>query len=307
MTNMFWSVPRILLGVVILVLATSPLAATACSVTFDPKIQHNPETFIFEGRIVGFVADSTRRAWFEEFMVPDSVDFQQGEPAAGLLIEISNVTNAPYRAARYAVYPAGVGGGCEPLYWPRFRLDAEYEVGETVAVLAVSNEPDEANVPEVPSLIVWMLSRGVIIKAGAVGGEWGLEQWRDDFLYDSRLADAVRISNLEESRTWAYLDRMRFEYERDLKRLSDTLSDEERLRIVFKTRQYWYNVGSYLGERSDCGYAQLVSTYLGSQSLVNRLAGHIVLWGLRPLASEEACRAAVYVEQEEYRNQSDSN
>lgn len=119
-----------------LILALVALAvqepARACSQLLGPaKIEFDRSIYVFEGRVVGFASDSLTHAdggypaWFWEGTEPPP-----GTPMAGaVLIEPIVVVNTPRRAAQFAVFPAGLGAMCEPVYSTEIELAGRFVVG----------------------------------------------------------------------------------------------------------------------------------------------------------------------------------
>ncbi len=289
---------------VLALVALFALPATACDLIPSPKVAFDPATFVFEGRVVGFVTDGERPS-FEAWYASESLAPGEDSHAAGLLVAPFTVVNAPEPAEVYAVFPTQLGVACELALASLRSLRAAYAVGDTLAIVAQA-PPVPASGPfftALPLGTVPVISGpvpgfsgpfgGLILRAAEVGGHRRLASWGTEGWEYTTMADAEAHWYQAGAAPVAWSARVTYEYERDLAALTSVATPAERFALLTKVRRYWFTAenGSYRGDL-DCGYGALVRRYAGGLGEADEVGGQLLHWGLRPFPSEGSCAAA---------------
>lgn len=289
-----------LLPLLALLWAGAPQAAPRCSIYVEPRLERDPDAFVFEGRVVGFTTDSLtlawHNAWLREEMARPLEELLEGTPeevpasyprAGALLLEPVDVAHAPRRAARYAVFPADLDADCSPIFSTADSLAAHYAIGDRLLVVAHRDRglsvPDPDALPLFAGCCVSVLARVSDIDgdyASTVPFSESIELRRGYRDLSDALADPdASLSPADE-------ERLAYEYARDLVRLYESRSEEDRIRILLSIRAY-----RFYGN-DDCGYVDLVQRHLRRTPARDRLGAYLLIARLRPFPTPGVCQAA---------------
>lgn len=311
--------------------ATAPAAsAVACTIRARPPLDYfNPTFYVFTGRVTGYVADGALRSKANTEVVrrPDGTSVQRvasWEPGWGVVIEVLNVVHAPRRRASYVVFPAGLDGACLPEYRTRERVEADYALGDTVAVVS-EGETDRLGRPwgfsigEQHGLPLTEWTRGGHVgrrslPSGVYLGAWSADPdsagpldsftRRHDDLYArwERVRQAAetapdslwealstRVAQIEDEMNVAG-DRLHFEFRGDLARLEHEPFPSERVALLAKMRRYWWTLRS--DQPFECSFTTLVHTYLPNVEDRRSLNRTLRASRLKPAASASGCRTS---------------
>lgn len=296
---------------------------------FFPRVEFDSTTYVFEGRVVGFATDSLTQSFTGRY-VPERLQPGEDPQAAALLVVPITQEHLPVEAEVYSVFPYWLSDQyARYAFELTSALRARFEVGDRVAVAARENDlltgtpsgahplvsprhggallrvadldpsdPDQIDLA--PFSYVREATRPHVAYDEAMGAvEWAEEVARRATT-DSAYADLAEPSL---NRAVAWIERLKYEYERDLFRLHDSAvrgaPASERIAILQSVRAYWFTQDKRDRWRDmDCLYGALVENYLSEAAARAELGGRLLLAGLRPLPSTAACEAAERIRRE---------
>ena len=276
------------------------VAIGACDTRADrPTPVHDPTEFVFEGRVVGFVEDSTRTGMYR----PSRWILPLHAPAAGVLVEPISIVQAPRVADAYAIFlHTGRRASESSGYSTIHDLERRYAVGDTVAVMAAHHAEDGLGSNLDQAVPLWIQGWGSMIPETVSYAPWPSELWHRNVYrefadtLDARIAEAGaqwRENPEGHQKTFPSLRdvrdaRMDYEFQRDLARLEEGLPLKERIFRLFKIS------GRMSGSPTldPCTYQVIVHEYLPRQRDRIELEARLI-YGRRQLyPSEEGCRLA---------------
>lgn len=277
-------------------LLASLVSALACDPVYSPKVEFDPEVYVFEGTVTGFVTDSLT---YSGGLLPVP---GQSEPerAGGILVRPARSTHTPQEAETYAVFPAGLGPMCEAVYWTEQDLVDRFEIGEQVYVVGREGGyralPAEAHGVLAGGHYGYFITRASLLDGiGVPRGPWPtpLASPRREPPDVAKIRERIQwtlsttTDEAERARLFSVLmafdERVLFEYERDLVELHRSEEPSERLSLLLKVRTYRFSEGR------DCEFTSVVDRHL-PEEYRDRLGGHLLALQLRSAPTAEACR-----------------
>lgn len=332
-----------MLFVALILGALTSIDPPRADIGFIPRVEFDPATYIFEGRVVGFATDSLTQAFIGRF-VPERLEPGEDPQAAALLVVPITQEHLPVEAEVYSVFPYQLSAQyARHAFELTSALRARFEVGDRVAVAARENNlltgtpsgthplvtpynggallrvADFASSdPGSADLTPFSLSyaRGAARPNVAYDAAMGAAEWAEEVARraatDSTYAALVEPAS---DRAAAWIERLKYEYERDLFRLHRSAEmgapAGERIAILQSVRAYWFTVDKqdWWGD-IDCLYGALVENYLPSAEARAELGGRLALAYQRPIPSEAACEAAERIRRERkeaYRREQEAN
>lgn len=273
--------------IIVIILILWPITRVlACSLVLNPVDRFDSDTFVYSAKIVNIASGSDILINSNGSMISHFKD------AGGLILEPIDIWNQPERLNLHAVLKARLLPDCSYKYENIDVITSTYSIGDTVAVVARSEDSKLWNehMTPYPVLVVLPYQHGSLANARLLNPKINIDKTVTKFsshlealkteysefrssekeskLNGTEFQERIRQINRSIAAT-----RMRenFEIHRNLANIHHSESHDERMKYLTFMSYEWYGEVSdntkHIRRKYDCGFTSLVSYYFSYSSM----------------------------------------